>query len=265
MRDGLFRLAARRGARFLPSTLVTGLEPRGHGWRVLRDGGAPIDADAVVVATGGLSVPKTGSDGIGLAILGRLGHTIHPTYPALTPVTAGETVFTALAGVSLPVTLTARSKERGPAPPADFSLPIRATAGPPCSTCRTSLVRSRERRAAGASSKCAWTELGDGRVGRRAPCRRHPDAWAGWSGASCPTAWPTRSSPGAGIDPAPALAQLRREERTRLVDVLTRGELPWTGDEGYKKAEVTGGGVSLGEIDPRTMESRRHAGPLHLR
>ena len=64
----------------------------------------------------------------------------------------------------------------------------------------------------------------------------------------------------AGIDPARPLAQLRREERLRLVDVLVRGELPWTGDEGYRKAEVTGGGVSLSEIDPRTMESRRHPG-----
>ena len=42
--------------------------------------------------------------------------------------------------------------------------------------------------------------------------------------------------------------------------MLVRGELPWTGDEGYRKAEVTGGGVSLAEIDPRTMESRRHRG-----
>jgi predicted flavoprotein YhiN len=44
------------------------------------------------------------------------------------------------------------------------------------------------------------------------------------------------------------------------VETLTRGDLPWTGDEGYKKAEVTGGGVSLAEIDPRTMESHRHRG-----
>ena len=36
--------------------------------------------------------------------------------------------------------------------------------------------------------------------------------------------------------------------------------LPWTGDEGYKKAEVTGGGVALEEVDPRTLESRLHAG-----
>jgi len=45
-----------------------------------------------------------------------------------------------------------------------------------------------------------------------------------------------------------------------LVDRLVQYELPWTGDEGYKKAEVTGGGVALDEVDPRTLESRRHRG-----
>jgi predicted flavoprotein YhiN len=56
------------------------------------------------------------------------------------------------------------------------------------------------------------------------------------------------------------LAELRRDERLRLIETLVRGELPWSGDEGYKKAEVTGGGVALSEVNPRTMESRRHAG-----
>jgi predicted flavoprotein YhiN len=62
----------------------------------------------------------------------------------------------------------------------------------------------------------------------------------------------------AGVGPDQSLATLRREDRRRLVDVLVRGELLWTGDEGYAKAEVTGGGVALAEIDPTTMESRRH-------
>jgi predicted flavoprotein YhiN len=64
----------------------------------------------------------------------------------------------------------------------------------------------------------------------------------------------------AGVDPSRSLAQLRREDRLLLIDLLVRCPLPWTGDEGYRKAEVTGGGVSLAEIDPRTMESRRHPG-----
>ena len=41
-----------------------------------------------------------------------------------------------------------------------------------------------------------------------------------------------------------------------LVDLLTSYVLPWTGDEGYRKAEVTGGGVALDEVDTRTLESR---------
>jgi predicted flavoprotein YhiN len=64
----------------------------------------------------------------------------------------------------------------------------------------------------------------------------------------------------AGVQPERPLAQLRREERLRLIGVLLGTELPWSGDEGYRKAEVTGGGVSLAEIDPQTMQSRRHPG-----
>jgi predicted flavoprotein YhiN len=41
-----------------------------------------------------------------------------------------------------------------------------------------------------------------------------------------------------------------------VLDAITHFPLPWTSDEGYKKAEVTGGGVSLGEVSPRTLESR---------
>ena len=62
----------------------------------------------------------------------------------------------------------------------------------------------------------------------------------------------------AGVSAQRPLAELRRDERVRLIETLVRGPLPWTADEGYKKAEVTGGGVSLAEVDPRTMESRKH-------
>ena len=108
VRDGLLALAARRGARFLAETTVTGFEPVASGWRVERERAEPLVVDAVVVATGGLSVPNTGSDGRGLAILAALGHTVHPTYAALTPAVASPAPFAALAGVSLPVTITAR-------------------------------------------------------------------------------------------------------------------------------------------------------------
>ena len=64
----------------------------------------------------------------------------------------------------------------------------------------------------------------------------------------------------ADVAPGKLLSQLHRTERLRLIDVLVRGRLPWDGDEGYKKAEVTGGGIPLSEIDPKTMESRKRKG-----
>jgi predicted Rossmann fold flavoprotein len=113
VRDGLIALATREGARFRGSASVTGLRALElDRWRVTLEGDSTLDVDAVIVASGGLSVPKTGSDGFGLQIARKLGHTIHKTYPALTPLTAEPSAYTELAGVSLPVTLTAESAER---------------------------------------------------------------------------------------------------------------------------------------------------------
>ena len=64
----------------------------------------------------------------------------------------------------------------------------------------------------------------------------------------------------AGVPVGRQRAQLRREERGRLAELLAEYPLPWTGDEGYRKAEVTGGGVALDEMDTRTLESRLHPG-----
>ncbi len=62
----------------------------------------------------------------------------------------------------------------------------------------------------------------------------------------------------AGIAPDRKMAELTRGERAALLTALTEYRLPVTGDEGYKKAEVTGGGVALDEVDPSSLESRRH-------
>jgi predicted Rossmann fold flavoprotein len=64
----------------------------------------------------------------------------------------------------------------------------------------------------------------------------------------------------AGVPSGCQLAQLPRELRRVLIDRLVRYPLPWTGDEGYKKAEVTGGGVALDQVHPATLESRHHPG-----
>src|SRR5690606_34692405 len=108
-RDRLVAHAADQGVDFRFDTLVTGIatSPDGRGWQVNTAHGEPILAGAVVLATGGLSVPLTGSDGTGLRAAARLGHTIHDTYPALTPLTSDPPRHAALAGVSLEVTIDA--------------------------------------------------------------------------------------------------------------------------------------------------------------
>ena len=259
VRDGLLAHAVEKGAKLLMSTVVTGFAGVDGGWRVERENGAPLDADAVIVATGGLSVPNTGSDGLGLRVLERLGYTMHPTYAALTPLTADEPSFAALSGVSLPVTLTARSDSRTATATGGFLFTHRGYSGPSVLDVSHVAVRSRAESADTARLTARWTTLGD-REWEFALRPQGARTVTGALRAELPDRLAAVLLAMAAVDPGRNLAELRRDERLRLIDTLTRGPLPWSGDEGYRKAEVTGGGVSLAEVDPRTMESRRHPG-----
>jgi predicted Rossmann fold flavoprotein len=259
VRDGLLALAARRGVRFQPNTTVIGLAPSSTSgrWCIVLESGDPVEADALIVATGGLSVPQTGSDGRGLRIVEQLGHTVHATYAALTPITAQPAPFGHLAGVSLTVTITADDSARHATATGGLLCTHRGYSGPAVLDVSHVLVRSGPNGAA--RLRVRWAGLDDGdweEVLRPRGTRTVARALREW----IPERLAVALLGVAGVDPARPLAQLRREERLRLLDLLERGTLPWTGHAGYKKAEVTGGGVSLAEIDPRTMESRRHPG-----
>jgi predicted flavoprotein YhiN len=64
----------------------------------------------------------------------------------------------------------------------------------------------------------------------------------------------------ASVDPERRLSELARDERKRLVRVLADCPFEIAGNEGYRTAEVTGGGVPLEEVSTRTLESRRVPG-----
>lgn len=258
VRDALLALARRRGVELLMDTLVTGLTPTADGWLIEREAAPPLEARAVIVATGGLSVPKSGSDGRGLSILEGLGHTIHPTYPALTPLTAPASPFTALAGLSLPVTLSARSATESASATGGFLFTHRGYSGPSVLDVSHVAVRSSGGDAAPARLTVRWTRSDE--KAWESALKPGPRTVAGVLRSELPDRLAGALCVAAGVDPSRSLAQLRREERIRLIETLVRGELPWSGHEGYAKAEVTGGGVSLAEVDPATMESRKHAG-----
>jgi hypothetical protein len=259
VRDGLLAYAARQGVSARMGTTVTGITPVGGGWRVTTAEGEPLDVDALVVAAGGLSVPATGSDGFGLQALAALGHTVHATYAALTPVVCDPAPFGALSGVSFPVTISARSTARSASASGGFLFTHRGYSGPSVLDVSHVVVRARAEGDRAATLSVRWIALEDDEVEALLKPRGARSV-LGALRVHLPDRLAVALLERAKVDASRSLAELTRDERRRVMDALTRGELPWTGDEGYKKAEVTGGGVSLAEIDPRTMESRLHPG-----
>jgi hypothetical protein len=281
VRDTLLAHARRKGVTLVTNTIVTGIASSADRWIVERHQGEPLEGDAVVLATGGLSVPHTGSDGRGLHVAAELGHALNPTYPALTPLTAREPklnrdpfsgaraekgsrfnfggLFAKLSGVSLPVTITARSPARESQANGGFLFTHQGYSGPSVLDVSHVAVRSLEEEREPATITVRWTPLGD-RDWEEALRPRATRTVLAAVGAEMPYRLAEALIAAVRVEPGRSLSQLGRAERLRLIDMLVRGELPWTGDEGYKKAEVTGGGVSLADIDARTMESRRHKG-----
>jgi predicted Rossmann fold flavoprotein len=166
---------------------------------------------------------------------------------------ADPPIHGALSGVSLPVRVRARWREIEAEAHGGFLFTHHGYSGPAVLDVSHVAVRARlagER----ASVRVRWCELdADGwtaefhdarglalsAVARRLPARLADRLFAE-----------------AGVPSDRRASDLRRDERNMLVERLTSYELAVTGDEGYKKAEVTGGGVRLDQIDPRTMESR---------
>ena len=262
VRDGLLAYATRAGSTIRNETIVTGFAPANDGWLIESESSPAIECDAVIVATGGLSVPNTGSDGLGIRELLRLGHTMNPVYPALTPLaSAGESPFAGLSGVSLRVTITARDNvtARSATATGGFLFTHKGYSGPSVLDVSHVAVRSRTESNGSARVTVQWTEL-DAAAWETALQPHGNRTLAGALRAHLPDRLAGVLIGLAGCDPARSLAELRRDERVRVINALVACPLPWNGDEGYRKAEVTGGGINLAEVDPRTMESRRHSG-----
>jgi hypothetical protein len=198
---------------------------------------------------------------VGIDLAARLGHVVHDTYPALTPLIAEPAAHAALSGVSLPVRLRAKWRGKSAQASGGFLFTHRGYSGPSVLDLSHLAVRSRmsgDDPAHAAVIRIAWSA-------------KDADDWQRELAASTALVLTTvaRHVPQrlavqllneAGIPLDRGAAELRRGERAALLEALTAFVLPWTGDEGYKKAEVTGGGIALDEVNPRTLESRRHAG-----
>lgn len=242
-----------------------------HPWRVETVAAAPdgftfagpagvLAARRVVLATGGRSVPTTGSDGHGYVIAEALGHGLTPRIlPALVPllVEPGHLV-TQLAGVTVPATLGVElaSGKRLVAFSDSTLCTHRGLSGPSVLDVSRHWLHARLD-APDARLVVSWLPgeradaldrtlqgLGATSPGRFLQQRGLPERLAR---ALCAEA---------GVDPSAPGRALSRAQRKALATTVAAMVLPVTGDRGFRHAEATAGGIPLAELRLETMESR---------
>ena len=270
--NALRRRLERSGARLELQQPVLGIEAPaepGGPLGVATESGT-LTAASVIVTSGGASYPGCGTTGDGYAWARALGHDVVPAQPALVPLTTEAAWVRELQGVTVPeVELSAPALPPGPA--------------------RGRRQRASRRRARGSLlfahfgltgpapldlSRC-YT-LAAERRGWSAACNFLPGAtaeqleheWVGGAAAAgrrsvaaeLARRLPRRLAEAlvrlAGLPAERRLSELTRGERRELASRCTATSLPIVGTRGFAKAEVTTGGVSLGAVDARTMESR---------
>ncbi len=261
--DALLREVHASGAVLLPSTRVSAVTRRGDGF-LLDTNRGDVAATRVVLATGGQSLPKTGSDGAGLEMASALGHRVVPTTPALVPLTADEGFHALVAGVAQNVELALWIDEAVAVRIAGALLWTHfGISGPAALDMSRHWLRARlEGHASRLTANFLPGETFD-RADRRLtdlstaqPKTALRNALARW----LPTSVTQALLQNLAIDGSTPLARFPREDRRRLARAVVEWPLRITGSRGYNYAEATAGGVALEEIDPATMQSRRCPG-----
>lgn len=253
------------GAALIANQRVIDVVPAAHGFSVVT-ADRTFDARCVVIATGGRSVPKSGSDGSGYPIAERLGHRIIPPTPALAPLILDSeaSIHRTLAGVSIDAEIavwidgSVATRLRGSLLWTHFG-----ASGPLAMNVSRHWLRAREDERPveltasfrpGESLDAVDAALLD--AANRAPRAATLTLLTPFVPASMAHAILDRLS----IDETTTGAHLPRDDRRRIAKALVEWPLPVTGTRGYNFAEATAGGVALDDVDPGSMESRLRPG-----
>lgn len=254
VRDVLLQKALNQGVKISFKTSVTGLTHDGNFWQIKTDTDQQFHCDKLIIATGGLSIPSTGTDGTGHRVVRQVGHSLNGPYPALTPLKGHHPGTEPLPGVSLDVNAqigtgkkTVYSNREG------FVFTHQGYSGPSILDLSHHVVKILDQQAPkndllinwAGMSESEWQTALEGKATVRNTLKKYLPARL--AEAIC-------SEIGIGNDKS---AELRKDARKQLMQKLTAYPLRFTGHEGYKKAEVTGGGVPLNEINHATMESKK--------
>ena len=251
------------GLAIRPDHRVTGIEgssESGSGF-VLHHTHGTLHTRKVILATGGRSIPKSGSDGVGYGLARRLGHRVTATVPALVPLVLEDTMFhKTLSGLSLDAELTTVVKGRtvdcrtGSLLWTHFGM-----SGPVVMDASRFWTLAHEQ---GESGEMYGNFLPDQtqeqvRSWFLEQVRDNPRRSVG---KTLSQALPQRFSETVirhiGCDAHTRICQLPRKDRDHLLEAFTKFRFPIVHDRGWNYAEVTAGGVPLEEISFRTMESK---------
>lgn len=255
-----------RGVELVHPRRVTAVGPTKDGFAVSLGEPTPITAARVIIATGGQSIPKSGSDGAGYELVRTLRHSITPLVtPGLVPLTLPRDHFLCiLSGVTLDATIELRSgtgkrlesftnstlfTHFGLSGPSILDVSryyLHAIASDPAATLFANWLPGTSDDELDRDLQSLKAKTIGGFLRERLPERLVR--------ALCEHA---------GVDPSTRGDALRREERRAVATTVCSLALPVTGSRGYNFAEVTAGGVPLSELRLDTMESRRCPG-LHL-
>lgn len=251
------------GVAVQPDHRVTGIErlPGHEAGFLIHHAHGTLHAKKVVLATGGRSIPKSGSDGFGYELVRRLGHRVTATVPALVPLVLDDRMFHhTLSGLSQDVELTTVVEGRtvdnrtGSLLWTHFGI-----SGPvvmDASRFWTLAYEQKEEAMLYGNFLPGWTQE-QARQWFVEQAGNHPRrSLVKTLGQLVPERFAEGLCLRVECDPQRAVAQLPRENRDRLVAALIKFQFPVARDRGWNYAEVTAGGVPLDEINFRTMESK---------
>jgi len=257
--DALVNEALRLGVEIRTDHRVDNIVKHEDGF-VVTAAGQELACRTVVLATGGKSLPKTGSDGFGYELARGLGHRLVDDTPSLVPLVTEPDQFRQLSGIAQDVELTIK---------VDGEKPLRMTgallwthfgiSGPVVLDIsrywhRAVLEQKTVSMTANLMPGRAFNDVEQWLIDAAATAGRQRIKTV------LAEHFPERLAEAllaeAGVAPNLIVGQVNKDARRRLVHLLTALPLVISGSRGYGYAEVTAGGVPLDEIDARTMQSR---------
>lgn len=216
----------------------------------------PITARALVIATGGLSIPKIGATDFAYRVARQFGHKLIDTRPALVPLTfaaADWEPFAALSGVSLEVQLVTGNKKTGAEFNEDLLLTHRGLSGPGVLQISSYWQPGEPIHINLLAEKDATTALLEAKSGTK---RQIANLLSEWVPQRLAHVWLETHQ----IPADARVADLPDKTLRRVGETLSRWTLTPNGTEGYRKAEVTRGGVDTRDLSSATMMSARAPG-----